>query len=390
MSFVEFLLEYYLYIMAVLVVLIVGVIGFLVDSKNKERKAKNVSSSENINDNATQTIDVSALNGNLDQNNAVSMNNNEVINQQPTAVAMPVNGEVVVEQPQMVNSESLVNSVDSNNGFSASNMGGGTVVEPVNVNNGFGNVSQNVEPVMPEIVNVNNEVNSVGSLGQNLSSNMSSVGVNLQNGNMATENSNVLDQNVNSVMNNGVNVNQGLGSMLNSGVGIMDNNNQSSVIGGQNLQPIMQNQNVNSVPVQAVQTPVDVVNNQNLVENVVSGNSMVSNFNSNINNVQGAQSMMQDSVVNPLGFEPVINNNSNFMQGNSGMMGQEVQSNVGIGMNQNMVANSYQNGLGNGQVVQNTYGVSNPTNNTVQGNGAVVTSDGAQPFDISSMFANNK
>ena len=56
----------------------------------------------------------------------------------------------------------------------------------------------------------------------------------------------------------------------------------------------------------------------------------------------------------------------------------------------NMVANSYQNGLGNGQVVQNTYGVSNPTNNTVQGNGAVVTSDGAQPFDISSMFANNK
>ena len=369
MSFVEFLLEYYLYIMAVLVVLIVGVIGFLVDSKNKERKAKNVSSSENINDNATQTIDVSALNGNLDQNNAVSMNNNEVINQQPTAVAMPVNGEVVVEQPQMVNSESLVNSVDSNNGFSASNMGVGTVVEPVNVNN---------------------EVNSVGSLGQNLSSNMSSVGVNLQNGNMATENSNVLDQNVNSVMNNGVNVNQGLGSMLNSGVGIMDNNNQSNVMGGQNLQPIMQNQNVNSVPVQAVQMPVDVVNNQNLVENVVSGNSMVSNFNSNINNVQGAQSMMQDSVVNPLGFEPVVNNNSNFMQGNSGMMGQEVQSNVGIGMNQNMVANSYQNGLGNGQVVQNTYGVSNPTNNTVQGNGAVVTSDGAQPFDISSMFANNK
>ena len=41
MSFVEFLIEYYIYIIAVIIILVIGVIGFLVDSRSKEKKSNN-------------------------------------------------------------------------------------------------------------------------------------------------------------------------------------------------------------------------------------------------------------------------------------------------------------------------------------------------------------
>ena len=49
MSFVEFLIEYYIYILAVIIVLVIGVIGFLVDSRNKEKKNKQDNSNNVIN-----------------------------------------------------------------------------------------------------------------------------------------------------------------------------------------------------------------------------------------------------------------------------------------------------------------------------------------------------
>ena len=40
MSFINFLLEYYIYILVVLVLLIICVIGFLVDAKNSKKETQ--------------------------------------------------------------------------------------------------------------------------------------------------------------------------------------------------------------------------------------------------------------------------------------------------------------------------------------------------------------
>ena len=69
MSFVDFLIEYYVWILTVLVVLIVGIIGFLVDSKNKDKnkvnkvskkkKSKEVNDVSVVGDNAVNANDAS-------------------------------------------------------------------------------------------------------------------------------------------------------------------------------------------------------------------------------------------------------------------------------------------------------------------------------------------
>ena len=59
MSFVEFLMKYYIWIIVVLIIAIVTVIGFLADARSKKKKMKGaVSGIENENANTTATTDV--------------------------------------------------------------------------------------------------------------------------------------------------------------------------------------------------------------------------------------------------------------------------------------------------------------------------------------------
>jgi hypothetical protein len=74
------------------------------------------------------------------------------------------------------------------------------------------------------------------------------------------------------------------------------------------------------------------------------------------------------------------------VQEQKGIANSQVQA--GLNENQYMVSNTYQ-GVTNLTPV-NGVGVQSVNNGNFSGSSSVVTSDGAQPFDISSMFLNNK
>ena len=113
MSFIDFLLQYYIYILVVLVLAIVTVIGFLADARNKKKKNKNV---ENV--------------------YGTSVDNNA----NPAVIPQPVN-----EQPVMP-----AQSENPNNNLT-------DMIEPVgdlNVVGGVDNVvafEQPVAPVVPQV-----------------------------------------------------------------------------------------------------------------------------------------------------------------------------------------------------------------------------------------------
>lgn len=327
MSFIEFLVKYYVYIFAVLVVLIIGVIGFLVDSRNKEKKKK----MENVQ-------------GNNDMSNTEPL-------EQPSMQNMSVNNvqsdvqlgiQPGIQQPQMINND-VSGNMDLNNVMPS-------MVDVPNVNDGLSDVNglnnvNNVQPVMPNL-----EVNPLSEIPVNNSK----------------------------TMNN--NMNQD---------GMIDVNSLNDV---NNVQSVMPNIDVNPIPVQPIQPQVNQEFNQVPVSNVNVGMASMLNKEPEVNVVPNVQPVIQPTAatIEPISFNsvsPVINNeiNTNFNNQNQMMGVPSVQPQATMESPQPIMSNNSQVGVIPNLNNQNT-NITTPSNN----NGSVVTSDGSQPFDISSMFANNQ
>lgn len=121
MSFIDFLMEYYFWIMAILLILVVGVIGFLVDSKHGKKKGEKVENNEvpqtpvdngeqqmqmNVNPNMTlgSLNSGSPINSQENANNVVNNVEGVVPPVQPMGqvdVSQPVVEQPVVGQVQM-------------------------------------------------------------------------------------------------------------------------------------------------------------------------------------------------------------------------------------------------------------------------------------------------
>lgn len=381
MSFVEFLLEYYIYILAVLVVLIVGVIGFLVDSKNKGKKKKSASVVEtsNVEVNPNNSADVVADNVTVNPMTNDSVVGNNLNNVMPDMVASPVenNGGDLVQSIQPVLNNEVVNPVGSNNdlnnlaSFQSNMVNNGTMVSNENVNNGMmdvlGNVSSqnliqpgmasvsgNPIPVMP----VNNSIND------NLQSNM---------------------------------VNNDLNSIASFQPSMVGNDN---VVNNQNpVQSTVYGVSSNPIPVVPIQ--VENVVNTNLDQSNVmrgpNGQSVMSNMvqpdvnvrmQNNMNSIQNLQPVMPNGGVNTVETNAVnsnaaLNNGVNFNSQNQ-VVGNEM-------LGQSMMSGGNQGSLNSGVNVQNTNMAGQiGSNGNLVGNNNVVTTDGSKPFDISSMFPNNQ
>ena len=364
MSFVEFLMEYYYYILAVLIVLIVGVIGFLVDSKNKNKKKNDVN--ENSNLNGGQVI------SNVDPLQGVAINNgsnNGIANMQPI-----MGDSLAVNQamPQI-----------QNNGMSMTGVGeaNSSIVDSQNTSMGVNNSVLGIEPII-----TNNVIQD---------------GVNTVNGQL-------MGSSVQPSLNNG----QGMGSPVTQPIDINNNLGGISDISVlQGMQPIMSNNNIsnNTVSVgsspivapgvlpditNAAAKPIEISNNQpnvmNGVDNSISNLNSQSQFNDNIiqspnNQVQVSSNNINNSIDAINGINPQTNiPNGIPVYPINGGLSQVNNQNFNVGNN---MPGALSNGIGNNvQTESNT----NTSNLMQQMNGQVYMADNSQPFDISSMFGNNQ
>lgn len=383
MSFIEFLLEYYIYILAVLVIIIVGVIGFLVDSKNKDKNKVDVSSSNN-----------SGQNVGISNENSVSQTNLSVTNE-------PVNSVTLEMEPQNVND--IVNTNNNLNEEVSLNVNTNT-----NVVNGGPSVENNdINNVLRE---QSNEVLGEQVMSSNIANMVISQGVKYDNAGFSIDNGPINNLN-NSVMNGIENV-QATPTVEVNQMPVSSNINpvnvQNQMVNAGNLSGDILNQVPNSAPVQPAQTPINVSLNEMPVQSLYGGISNVSNLNTSNDvvyqqNIQPA--MPINNNVSPLDFDMMPSNNvgtnqnigvQNQMMGMGMPNSMNVQNNMEF--NQNMVPNNgvqYMNPLTevphNSNMVSQTSNMgSQNLNNNMAINNTVVTSEGAQPFDISSMFANNK
>lgn len=364
MSFVEFLIEYYFYILAVLIVLIVGVIGFLVDSKKKNNNKKEVKEESNFN--GGQVVN------NIDPLQGTSVNNG--LNNGLASV-QPIGGEILVQnqaQPQI-----------QNNGMSV---------------NGVVNASAGIVDNQNASIASNN-----GILGMGSNTNVGQVAIN-------TVNSQPMVSNVQSNFNN----EQGLGMQVVQPIDVNNEMNQTAVnnnLGGisdisslQGMQPIMLNNSSDTTPIDGNQ--MGMQNIQTNVTNMTSNPIGISNMQSGVtsavvNPMPDLSSQVQvDGNVNQalndqmqLGSNNInnsvgaINSQSNILTGIPTAITNDVSqvNNLNTNVGNNMMGVPTNNINNNVQAVPN----SNMNNPMEQMNGQVYTANNSQPFDISSMFGNN-
>lgn len=408
MSFVEFLLEYYIYILIVLILLIVTVIGFIVDSKNKE-KLKNDKVIEKISG-TNSKIGIEQSSQMQTQNNQMSINN--------------ISQEQLQNVP--IDNTGVVSTVDEvavlNQGF----------------NDGQNHISQPQEEIKSDNVINNSNMNDVVNNGiPNVQLEQQVVPIQGEN-NISFQNINASNQN----MNNGIN------AMLNNHVGMTNVSNLESSVQQlstmqpnlnaqsiQNPQLIQKNQQLQGMNMLKSQNEVVVgpntsVNlqsampnsseiNSKSVNNVEMVNGMLSNFGVSNNAIVEAN-FGQSNMLNPMSIETVnLMSNSDLMNDNAMMRTVNGQSNV---QNTSMPMTNYNNVISNSHLTNGMLNAGNAqnftrnvegVNNTYQGNNngnmntfsgvmpadntknltnsnVVVTTEGAKPFDVSSMFVNNQ
>lgn len=373
MSFVEFLLEYYFYILAVLIVLIVGVIGFLVDSKNKNNKKKDVK--DEVNPSGGQVVN------NVDPLQGASINNdlnNGLANMQP------IGGENLVQnqvQPQIQNNGMSVNSgvnastgiVDDQNASIVSNNGilGTEPINTTNVEQGNLNTISSQPMNFGVQPNFNNEQVLGTQVMQPIDVNngMNQIGVNNNLG--VISDISVLQGMQPTMQNNNIsNVSMPLGGnqmgMQNIQPGVTDV--AINPMGVSNMQPSVTSVVVNPMPDLSSQSQVDGNVNQTLNNQVQLGSNDISNSVGAINGINTQLTMQNGIPLSSINGGVSQVNNQNFNVGNN-MMG--VPANI-INNNVQSVPNS------------------NMKNPMEQMNGQVYTANNSQPFDISSMFGNNQ
>ena len=373
MSFIEFLIEYYIYIVIVLILLIVTVIGFIVDSKNKDKKKKdnladvNVDSQTGldiINNNSSGNSNV-INNGELSSNGLTSMDTSGVINSGPSVTnfnqlhASALDGKI---NEEVFGGQQTLQSSISDNMMSQS----GSNIQ--NITAGFNselNVQQNSSVQSAGLTQpvYNEQPVSVAPIGQQV------------NGVSSVQSQNLGNQGV-------INV----GSNVGAEVQIQP----QTVVQPMPQVSVQPQVAMNTVPVNVgvVSTPM---NNMSVNNNIING----------VNNSQYDMST-------PMSLENV-NSMSNFnsasLYNSNAVAGVNVQNNPETTPN---YVGAY-NGVQTGQHPINNVGISNIPNqtnassnivtpnvnanmqhNNLQNSNIVVTTDGAQPFDVASMFANNQ
>lgn len=378
MSFVEFLIEYYIYIVMVLILLIVTVIGFIVDSKNKEKKKKGSTSEE-----TTGTVGV---------NEAV--NSSQIINAsnqaQVSGLSNDISGDTSsVQQVSEIQSLDNVSFQSINNNVVNAMNSGGTAV-----NDGLvasAQVSQEQQQVIngqqiqeeQPVLSVANEqqMPSVSNLysGQDLQGQSNQVGIN----------------NVSNMS-----LNMGVGAQVQTPLNVQQMpqiqtplNVQQMPQSGIQTHTVMSNIPVNNGPINGL------MNNATVNNNVVSGvnnlqfdmssplslenvNSMQNPNLGNVqpNSVENVAMSVQNTPMATANYEAGYNNLANNVA--TVQTGQQVVGGVG------MANNPYQGNVASNVSGANVNGIM-PTNSLPNGN-IVVTTDGAQPFDVASMFVNNQ
>ena len=326
MSFLEFLFEYYWYILAVLCVLIVGVIGFLVDSKNMadiKKKQENTLPVDDIN-----SVNISKNNIVSDPLVVVQDESSKDINFEQNNISQEMSNYVPIAQDVNVPSSAVdLKNQNIDNGYSnwqSSQFGSGSVT-----NEHFS--MSNFNDGMPVDVTVNNLPDDIVNL---------------------------YPQRVDLIA-----TNNNLGM---SNVSYVNNADSSSQV---------------TVPIKSNNTENSMISNFSVEGTVPLANGeQQSGLNSSYNNSYfvtnsggtSVSSMVNDRNLYSSMMNPMVNSNisnSNYATGN---------------VNMNMLPNggNANSAMDNAANLQSS--MMNPTVNDV------FTSDSKEPFDISSMFANNQ
>lgn len=373
MSFVEFLLEYYVYIVIILILLIVTVIGFIVDSKNKESKNSNKSNSNDL------------------EVNQVNANSNVIEQKQEGVVentSLDVNGGV------SVNNSSIDNSL---------NMGQEVSFQSINVLNGVSDSINNEQvvntPISSEQQMIDNNVSSANAEVQGMPqvNDGQLISQNLQS-NLINDNANVVMQNANQV----VDVQNVSNSDLNQGVqpiGYVNNlnnlqtnyqmpnyNNQVS-----NIQPGMEyyggvmqqgNNNYSASNVNYNIPNNQVMPNMNFNQNGIGGNSQVANQQPGLYSQAG---------ITGINVSPVEMPNPMSIDTLNGVSNQNLGVSVSSPLNNSGGVNGQNTSLSNANNIDNNFVMknNNQSGNNINNSNIVFTTNGSQPFDVTSMFFNN-
>lgn len=304
----NFLLDYYLWILGVLVIIIITIIGFLVDSKQKRKKKESSIKATDVGEVKTVTeVETPKNDVVLDTNNVVqeSINNvsdnvntnsdgvNKVIENSTSSKNLDLlSNQTPHFEPREVNIPNVNKNMEVNNGLNAitnANTSNATIVQaqqginPISSNNvnASGIYYNNASMPVQEVKNYNEPevINSTSNYGQNVYQ-----GVNMvPNNNMVYTNNatlrEVVPQPVQAVPINNV---------YNGQMGVQNNrvNNQMYTNYNSNANyttPIPNNTNVNYT------APIGEVPNNNyakVIPNTVNNNNVSNNMNNNVNNSQ--------------------------------------------------------------------------------------------------------
>lgn len=324
----NFLLDYYLWILGVLVIIIITIIGFLVDSKQKRKKkessikATDVGEVKTVTEVETPKEEVkkeevvtdnnNAINNNLNTTNNVmqeSINNvsdnvntnsdgvNKVIENSTSSKNLDLlSNQTPHFEPREVNIPSVNKNMEVNNGLNAvtnANTSNATIVQaqqsinPISSNNvnASGMYYNNASMPVQEVKNYNEPevINSTSNYGQNVYQ-----GVNMvPNNNMIYTNNVIPNATLREVVPQPVQA-VPINNAYNGQMGFQNNrvNNQMYTNYNSNANyttPIPNNTNVNYT------APIGEVPNNNyakVIPNTVNNNNVSNNMNNNVNNSQ--------------------------------------------------------------------------------------------------------
>ena len=390
MSFVEFLLEYYVYIVIILILLIVTVIGFIVDSKNKESRNTNKSSSNDLevtgmNDNANVIEQKQASvveNTSLDVNGVVSGNSSNMDN------SLNMGQEVSFQSINVLNGVS--DSINNEQVINAPVSLGQQVVDNIN------------QVVSPDVSSFNAQVQGVVYVndGQLMNQNLESSLIN--------DNANVVASNVNQVVyaknvsNNDLNqVAQPIGYVnniqnLQTNYQMPNYNNQvNNVTQGMEYYSGVMQHGINNYTEPNGNYNISnnqVMPNMNFNQNVISGNSQAVNqqqglyYQAGVGNINPLQMVMPSPMsidtLNGVANQNFAGSVSSPLNNSDGVNGQNTSL-----LNANNIDNNSINN--NNFVMENSNQTVNNINNGNVNSNVVFTTNGSQPFDVTSMFVNN-
>lgn len=364
MTFIEFLLEYYVYILVVLIILIVGIIGFLVDSKNNNeekhsKKNKKDTSEEFALEGQQQNVVSEGVAGMAQQESGTSVVSSV---EEAGTMATDFNSMIASSETMVSQGQSMIENSELHQTVMPKNVSGSSMVSDALVD-----LSEAVMPVQNDaMATANLQMEEMTGSNNAVVQNDLSTMINVPES-VATVVSVVQQQEVGMqqpiVPETSMPIADGIvqsqsqipvqpETMANSMAASSTIESQASI---PVIQPIME-QNV--ISTQGANSSSSVFPT---VEPVAS--STVSSVISS--NVVGEQPTMVNPLIQEIPRQELVSAETSFGESNVGVIPSDVSTVTG------------------NQVISNE-------NQPVMGNTTILTTDGSQPFDISSMFGNNQ